>query len=215
MKEKRAVLFDIDGVLIHSMFHPDLSRRRAWDTHLKEDLGVDVDMFRLFFRDHFSPVLRGHSSLVSELDKFLPGVGYQGSSLDFIAYWMKYDNQLNLQLISAIKRLAKSPGIEIYLATNQEHLRAFHLWSNVGLSHIFKDMFYAARLGEAKPDKAYFDAVDALLGPQSEPPLFFDDGQKNIDAANIHGWEACLFDVNSDFTSHPWVAGRLENDKYY
>jgi putative hydrolase of the HAD superfamily len=210
MNQKRAVLFDVDGVLIHSMFHPDPARCRRWDQHMKEDMGVEPQDFVGFFKERFGPVIRGQKSLISELEGFLPTIGYTGSPMTFLSYWLKNDTHLNLALLQAIKTLARSPDTEIYLATNQEHLRAFYLWHNLGLSHIFSDMFYAARLGEAKPDKAYFSTVDAALGPQSQPPLFFDDGHKNIEAANAHGWEAVLFDELADFTSHPYIAARLK-----
>lgn len=209
LKTPRAVLFDIDGVLIHSMFHPDPERCRRWDLHMEYDLGISRAEWKAFFGSRFADIVRGKKSLITELADFLPTIGFEGSPMTFLAYWLKHDNQINLQLIDAIKRLAKNPDTEIYLATNQEHLRAMHLWTNVGFSNIFKDMFYAARFGEAKPDKAYFEAVDAQLGPQTQPPLFFDDAQSNVDAANAHGWEAVLFDVTQDFTSHPWIAAHL------
>ncbi len=206
----RAVLFDVDGVLIHSMFHPDPARCRRWDSHLKEDMGISPEDFQGFFPKWNDPVLRGRVSLVDQLEKFLPTIGYCGSPLNFIAYWLNTDTQLNQQLMRDIKQLSQNADVELYLATNQEHLRAYHLWNHLGFSHIFKDMFYAARLGEAKPDPAYFTAVDNLLGPQQQKPLFFDDTKKVVDAANAHGWDACLFDTAADFTSHPWVKSQIQ-----
>ncbi len=205
----RAVLFDVDGVLIHSMFHPDPDRCRRWDRYMLEDLGVSREIMQDFFRENFHAVIRGKTSLLSELAYYLPTIGYTGSPMDFLAYWFKNDTHLNLPLLQAIKQLGKQPGVSLFLATNQEHLRAFHLWTNLGLSHIFQDMFYAARLGQAKPDMAYFVAVDQLLGKQEQPPLFFDDGEKNVAAANAHGWEGVLFDRLEDFTGHPWVTDQI------
>jgi len=206
----RAILFDVDGVLIHSMFHPDPGRCRRWDRHLEEDMGISPEDFQGFFPERNDPVLRGKVSLVEQLADFLPSIGYTGSPLDFVAYWLNTDTQINLQLMRAIKLLAQYADVELYLATNQEHLRAFHLWNHLGFSHVFADMFYAARLGEAKPDRGFFQAVDRLLGPREQPPLFFDDTPKVVEAANSHGWEACLFDVTADFTSHPWVQSQLK-----
>jgi len=206
----RALLFDVDGVLLHSMFHADPERCRRWDQHLLEDLGVSPEAFRQFFSNDFGRVIRGQSSLVARLEKFLPSIGYKKSPLDFIAYWFKNDTHLNTQLLDAIRNLARSTDVVLYLATNQEHLRAFHLWNVLGLSHTFNDMFYAARIGAAKPDKAYFKAVDVLLGPQVEPPLFFDDCPKNIDAASAHGWEATHFNDLNDFTNHTWVMANTQ-----
>ena len=205
----RAVLFDVDGVLIHSMFHPDPTRCRRWDQHMKDDLGIGREDWKSFFGPRFAEVVRGRKSIIPELAEFLPSIGFQGNAMDFLAYWFKHDNQLNTGMIAAIKEFIKSPDVSAYMATNQEHLRAFHLWNTMGFSHFFKDMLYAANLGAAKPDMAFYAAVDARLGPQDQPPLFFDDVQKNVDAANAHGWEAILFDELEDFTNHPWVAARL------
>ncbi len=176
---------------------------------MHEDLGIDSEGFRTFFDGRFRDIVRGRKSLLGELTEFLPTIGYHGPALTVLGYWFKHDSQLNLPLLDAIRQLAKNADVEVSLATNQEHIRALHLWEHMGLRHIFADMYYAARFGEAKPDRAYFDAVDQCLTGHDEPPLFFDDMPKNVEAANKHGWEAVLFDVTEDFTDHPWVASRL------
>jgi putative hydrolase of the HAD superfamily len=70
-------------------------------------------------------------------------------------------------------------------------------------------MFYAARFGVAKPDPGFFAEVERRIGPQSEPPLFFDDSPKVIAGARKAGWEAVEFVANEDCTTHPWIAERL------
>ncbi|QMV01527.1 HAD-IA family hydrolase [Devosia sp. D6-9] len=204
----RAVLFDVDGVLVHSRFHPNEGARRFWDTHLLEDMGVDPVRFQQFFGADFDQVIMGKRSFVNALDAFLPSVGYKGSTMDFIGYWLARDSQLNRQLLDVIKRL-RAGGARLYLATNQEHLRASYLWNELKLSHLFDDMFYAARLGAMKPDREFFRRVEDYLGPQQEPPLFFDDSERVVEAASAHGWESVLFNHVADCTSHPWVAEHL------
>lgn len=206
----RAVFFDIDGVLIHSRFHPDEAARRYWDSHLLQDMGVDPAHFQKLFGPSYEPVMTGHKSLVEVLDQFLPTVGYAGSTMDFIGYWIGRDNQLNVQLLDVIKKLRAVSGVKLYLATNQEHLRAAYLWNDMKLGHLFDDMFYAARLGVAKPDQEFFRRVEKFLAPQQQHPLFFDDSSHVVDAANAHGWEAVLFTDLADCTSHPWIAASLK-----
>ena len=206
----RAVLIDVDGVLVHSHFHPDPARRRRWDEHLLEDMGVEPAAFKTLFKGGFDAAITGEASLVETLDAFLPTVGYRGSTLDFIGYWLTHDAHLNFQLLDALQRLSETGGVRLYVATNQEHLRANHLWSNLGLCRVFDDMFYSARLGVAKPGADYFANVDALLGPQTEPPLIFDDSPAVIEAANGHGWEGVLFLTLDDFTGQPWVQTRMK-----
>jgi putative hydrolase of the HAD superfamily len=205
----RAVLFDVDGVLVHSLFHADPSRRRRWDAHLLEDMGVDPTAFSALFDGRFMPTITGEVSLVEVLDSFLPEIGYTGSTMDFVAYWMARDVNLNYQLFEGIKQLRASGGVKLFVATNQEHLRAHYLWSDLSLGHVFDDIYYAARIGAAKPDPAFFSWIDARLGPQEEPPLFFDDNPTVIAAANAAGWEGVVFTDTQDFRAHPWVRARL------
>ena len=205
----RAVLFDVDGVLVHSRFHPDEAVRRFWDSHLLEDMGVDPARFQTLFESTFDQVIVGKQSLVASLDAFLPSVGYKGSTMDFIGYWLSRDSHLNFQLLDLTKRLRASGKVRLYIATNQEHLRAYYLWNELKLNHLFDDMYYAARIGAMKPDREYFRRVESLLGHQDEPPLFFDDSGRVIEAAREHGWEAVQYDALTDVTGHPWVAEQL------
>ncbi|BCH25553.1 HAD family hydrolase [Mesorhizobium sp. L-8-3] len=205
----RSVLFDVDGVLVHSLFHDIPERRRRWDRYLLEDTGVDPEAFQTFFGPAFMEVIEGRVSLVTALEAFLPTVGYHLSPLGFIDYWLARDTHVNLQLMSLLARLRASGPVRLYLATNQEHLRAFHLWDKVGLKHHFDDMFYAARMGVAKPDPEFFRRVEARIGPQQEPPLFFDDSRSVVAAANEFGWEGVVFSDVEDCAGHSWIAGRL------
>jgi putative hydrolase of the HAD superfamily len=207
----RAVLFDVDGVLIHGM-HEREDRRRHWNTHMLADLGVDPELFvEQFIRKNFiSDVITGKTALIEDLERWLPTVGYTGSPMNYISYWLQRDTQLNQPLLAAIRRLRNAPGVgPLYVATNQEHLRAFYLWSTLGLQHVFDDIFYGARLGATKPDRAFFDAISARIGPQSEAPLMIDDSVAVVEAARAYGWEAVLYADLEDFTTHLWVSERL------
>jgi len=204
----RAVLFDVDGVLIHSLFHPDPARRRRWDQHLLEDMGIAPEALAPLFGPRFVDIIEDRDSLIAALDDFLPSTGYRGSTMDFLTYWLTRDVHVNLQLLDLVRRL-RSTGARLFVATNQEHVRAFHLWSAVGLRHYFDDMFYAARFGVSKHQPGFYQRVDALLGPQEEPPLFFDDSAKVVRAAASHGWDAVLYTDFADCADNPWVAARL------
>ena len=70
-------------------------------------------------------------------------------------------------------------------------------------------MFLSARIAHTTPATPYFDGVSTGLGPQTEPPLFFDDREEIVKAARAHGWEAVQYDELEDVTEHPWIAARL------
>lgn len=206
----RAVIFDVDGVLVHG-YHARPERTRRWDENLLADLGVDPDRFReeFIFDIFITRVVTGKMSLIEALDRRLPGLGYKGSSMAFVQYWLANDSALNTELLDAIRRLKARDDVRLFIATNQDHMRAQWLWQTMGLSEIFEDIFYSARVGMTKAHKGFFDFADARMGGTSGKPLFFDDTQKVIDMAHKAGWEAVLFDTNAQFFDHPWVKARL------
>jgi putative hydrolase of the HAD superfamily len=207
---ERAVFLDVDGVLVHG-YHARPELQRRWDENLLEDLGIDPDRFRdeFIFDIFVRKVLVGQLPLVEALDRVLPGMGYKGSSLTLLTYWLSRDSNVNTPLIETIKTLRRSLASPFYIATNQDHARAQWLWQGLGFSEWFDDMFYAARLGVVKPEPAFFAAIEARVGPFTEPPLFFDDSPKVVEAANAFGWEAVQFDTTDDFVGHPFIAARL------
>jgi putative hydrolase of the HAD superfamily len=206
----RAVFFDVDGVLVHG-YHarPELTRR--WNENLLADLGVDPDRFNAeFIFDIFiKKVVVGEMAIIDALERRLPGLGYKGSPMAFLHYWLSHDSVLNTGLLDTVRKLKARSDLKLYIATNQDHSRAQWLWHALGLSELFEDIFYSARAGIRKPEKGFFDFIEHRIGPQTQPPLFFDDTPKVIDGARAHGWEAVLFNADEDCTSHPWIAERL------
>lgn len=206
----RAVFFDVDGVLVHG-YHANPARVRAWDANMLADMGVDPERFRQDFTfDIFmKKVIVGQMSLVEALEQRLPAFGYKQSPMVFAEYWLRQDSVLNEPLLEIVRRLKQTGECRLFMATNQEHLRASWLWAHLGLSEFFEDIFYSARIGVQKPDPKFFDFIEDRIGQQVEPPLFFDDSPKVTDGARRRGWEAVQFETNEDCTSHPWIAERL------
>lgn len=207
----RTILFDVDGVLVHG-YHarPDLQPR--WNENLLADLGVDPDRFnREFIYDIFiKKVLIGQISLLEALERVLPGLGYRGPAMAFVGYWLSHDNTVNEPMVEVVRQLKAVGDSRLFLATNQEHMRAQWLWQTLRFGELFEDMFHSARVGHAKPNKPYFDWVTNRIGPQAEPPLFFDDREDIIKAARAHGWEAVQVKELEDVAEHPWIAERLK-----
>ncbi|WDR03717.1 HAD family hydrolase [Devosia algicola] len=206
----RAIIFDIDGVLVHG-YHANPALRRRWDENLLADLGIDPNRFRdeFIFDIFIKKVVTGQMALVEALDKRLPSLGYNGSPMTLVHYWFSHDSQLNHELIAAIRALKAKADIRLFIATNQDHMRALWLWDKLGLGDIFEDIFYSARVGIRKPENGFFDFIAARIGPQSVPPLFFDDTPKVVEAASAYGWDAIEYQALTDFTNHPWVASQL------
>ena len=80
----RALLFDVDGVLVHG-YHAKPEKQVRWDENLLADLGVDPERFRNeFIYDIFiKKVIVGQMSLLEALDRTLPRLGYRGPAMAF------------------------------------------------------------------------------------------------------------------------------------
>ena len=210
MNARRAILFDVDGVLVHG-YHAKPEQSQRWDEHLLDDLGIDPQEFssKFIYGTFIQDVLPGNRALIEALDEVLPDLGYRGSSMVLVDYWLSHDSNLDKDLLNVVAQLAAQPEIDLYLATNQEHTRAFWLWNQMGLGRYFKDIFYAARFNAVKPDRAFFDAISAIIGPQSLPPLFFDDSESIVDAACEYGWDGVLYEQLDDVIAHPGIAPLL------
>lgn len=206
----RTVLFDVDGVLVNG-YHARPEKHVRWNENLLADLGVDPDRFnREFIYDVFvKKVIVGQMSLLEALERTLPGLGYRGPAMAFVGYWLNHDSNVNEPMLDLVRRLKQAGGSRLFLATNQEHMRAQWLWQTLKFGDLFEDMFHSGRVGHAKPAKPYFDWVNSRLGRQDERPLFFDDREDIVKAAQSAGWEAVLFTDIADAAGHPWIAEQL------
>lgn len=200
------IFFDVDGVLIDG-FHTKVERRNRWDRTLKEDTGIDPEIFQEIFSSWFLEVLQGRLGFEEELDRWLQNHKYNIIAKDIIDYWHKKDSNINTDLYSMVKILSSKSETNLYVATNQTHERASYLWNELGFKNHFQDIYYSARLKCLKSNPDYFKKIEEELGlkPHHQEVLYFDDDPVNIDVAKKRGWEAVLFDTVDDVKSHPYI----------
>lgn len=208
---RRAVVFDVDGVLVHG-YHARPDLRDHWDEAL-QGIGINADRFqREFIFDIFiKRVLIGEVPMVEALDRRLRAFGYKGSTMKVLDLWLGFDFTPNTELVEIIRSLATHPDVTLYLATNQDHARAQFIWQHPALRGLFEDMFYSARLGRTKYDKKFFAMADERMVASDMPPLFFDDTEKVLEVARKAGWETVHFTGNDVVSSHAWIAERLKS----
>src|SRR5206468_8486397 len=97
----------------------------------------------------------------------------------------RIDREL-LQELSTIR----SKGVLVYLATNQEHRRAQHLMTTLGLAEHVDGIHYSAQVGAKKPSRDFFDKVASTMGFPAGELLLVDDSLENTRAAETAGWKA-------------------------
>ena len=207
----RAIVFDVDGVLVHG-YHARPDRRERWDAAL-QNIGINPERFqREFIFDIFMKrVLIGEVPMVEALDRRLRAFGYKGSTMAMLDLWLGFDFNPNAELLAIVRHLKDHADVKLYLATNQDHSRAQYIWQNQHFHGLFEDMFYSARFGRTKYDKKFFAMADERMIASDSPPLFFDDTPKVIDVARAYGWETVLFVRNEDVFTHPWIAQKISD----
>lgn len=204
------ILFDVDGVLVHG-YHANPALSQHWDEQLEADFGIR----RADFRDRFiyavfqSEVLTGELGLYEALAATLPSIGYAGDPQKLIDYWMQRDAVTNLELLPYIQRLHACPGVRLFMATNQEPVRADYLMRTMGFGRYFQDIFNSARLSVLKPDPQFFAKIEELLNRPHDKPTFFDDRENVVQEARSAGWDAHQFDRPEDLLKSARVASLL------
>jgi len=142
-------MVDVDGVIV---IHP---RPEGWSGELEKNLGVSSDRLnRAFFARHWDDIVHGRAALHDRLRPVLEEIAPHVSSQTLTDYWFRQDAHLDRDLIGQLDELRKQ-GLEVHLATVQEHERARYLWTDFGLRDHCDAMHYSAALGcSRRPDSS-------------------------------------------------------------
>lgn len=180
-------MVDVDGVLV---VHPD---EGGWSANLQRDLGIALSSLqRVFFEEHWDDIIHGRAALRERLGPVLREIGPEVSCDALIDYWFSNDAYLDEGLLAELTALREG-GIEVHLATVQEHERARFIWEKLDFRRRFDGLHYAADLGFSKPDARFYQAIECRTGFMPQEVFFIDDKVANVDAAKMHGWNAALW----------------------
>ena len=179
-------MVDVDGVLVHGRPEDGL----PWHTSLQQDFGFSsAALHEHFFTPYWQNIVLGRSGLMDDLATALKKIAPHLSAETFVAYWFEKDSRLATPLLQELASL-RAMGTPVYLATNQEHLRAAYLMNALRLADHVDGIFYSAQLGVKKPDTEFFSSVQTSIGLRGEEILLIDDSPENIAAALEAGWQA-------------------------
>lgn len=199
---RRAIMVDVDGVLIR---HPDAA---GWSAGLERDLGLSIATLReAFFAPHWEDVVYGRAALRERLAPVLAEIAPAVTCDTLIDYWFRNDAHLDDRLLRELEALRRG-GVEVHLATVQEHERAAYLWNGLDLRTRFDAMHYAAALGHAKPAPEFFRAIEERTGLAPAAIFFIDDRPDNVAAARASGWSATLW------TGHDTLSALIARERW-
>lgn len=180
----KVLMMDVDGVLVSG--RP--SDGRHLFAELEADLGLSPDRLReAFFTPFWEAIVTGREALTEQLTPVLAEIAPKVSAERLIAYWFENDSRVDQNVLSAVKHYRKR-GVSVFLATNQEHMRADYLMQQVGLGAHVDGIIYSAALGHRKPAAEFFERAAAIAGAAPEDIVLVDDTLANIEAARRAGW---------------------------
>lgn len=195
-----AVLFDVDGVLVHPWRFRDL---------LTSKYGITPAMTAPFFRDPFKDCVLGRADLVDILPPFLASWGWQGSTTAFLDEWFSSENAPDEAVLDVVADLRRR-RIPCFAASTQERRRARYLASEMRFEQLFDRLFFSCDIGAAKPHQDFYVAVASHLGCAGANLLFFDDLDANVEGARTAGWRAEPFTtverLRADLAAHIGLA---------
>lgn len=176
-------MVDVDGVII-------TPRPGGWAVDLQANLGLDPAVLQdKFFGLHWNDIVLGKAGLHERLAPVLAEHAPHLTSAELAAYWFAKDALFDEALLGDLASLRAS-GVQLHLATVQEHERARHLWDTLSLRDRFDAMHYAADLGCKKSDPAFYAAVEARTGLAPAGLMLLDDTLANVETARACGWRA-------------------------
>ncbi len=182
----KVLMMDVDGVLVSG--RP--SDGRHLFAELEADLGLSPDRLRqTFFTPFWEAIVTGREGLTERLTPVLAEIAPKVSAERLIAYWFENDSRVDQAVLSAVKRY-RDRGLPVFLATNQEHLRADYLMRQVGLGAHVDGIIYSAALGHRKPSAEFFERAAAIAAAAPEEIVLVDDTLANVEAARQAGWSA-------------------------
>ena len=184
MKEVKALLFDLGGVVIEIDFDRVLKR---WEpisklsfTELKATFHFDTAYERHERGEIEAAVIFGHLHDFLHLD---------ASDDKIAASWNAVFVADLPEVLAAIAQARAELPCYAFTNTNPTHLAAWKAGFPAAFNG-FDKIFISSDLGVRKPERRAFDAITADIGVAHEQILFFDDTFENITGAREAGLQA-------------------------
>ncbi|MEM9709814.1 MAG: HAD family hydrolase [Pseudomonadota bacterium] len=181
MSQPDLIVWDFGGVLNANV----VNGRFVWADDMKADLGIDPVAFSetLFASGKMSRIVRGEMDLRDVVAEFLEGYGGDVSADALIEYWFAKDARVDPVTLDLLTRY---PARHV-IGTNNEARRARFIEEEMGFGGRVERVFASGRLGIAKPEPGFFEAIETWSGAAPAAILLVDDNEPNIVAAEARG----------------------------
>ncbi len=173
----KAVIFDLNGVFIHS---------RKLSDRFEEDFGVSVLEFLPVLGEIMDEVRKpGARPAFSYWEPHLKRWGIEMSEPEFWHYWFSAETPSE-EMIALAQEL-KERGIKIITLSNNFKERAEYYEHYPWMASIVDRAYFSWRTGLVKPDVEAWKVVLRDFAILPEECIYFDDQEKNLKAAESLG----------------------------
>ncbi len=183
----KAVLFDIDGVIIR---HKEYYSRHLERIGYVEAAAVLDEFYSSGTNQECD---RGLLDPLVAIVPFLKRMKFDKRSDEYFNAQYEIEKQyIDYKLLERIKSL-RANGVRCFLATNQNTYRKVFLHSVLDVDNTFDYAFYSCDMYCVKPEKEYWEYILKYLEKYRFLPeelLFLDDTAANVESAEKHGIRA-------------------------
>ena len=185
------LIFDIGGVIFDDSYE-----------NLNNLFNEDCSLFcKKIYGDSFNKCVLGILDVSEYVEKFKDDKDYER-----IKYVLNKDNlhisyplmKTNFEFISKLK----DKGYNLYILSNITKDSYEYVNSTINIDDVFLGGVYSFMEGVIKPDKKIYELIVERYNLKKEETMFFDDKQKNIDAAVEYGIKGVLFKSIDDIKNN-------------
>ena len=182
-------MLDVDGVLVHG--RPADGKHLFTD--LERDLGISRSLLQAAFFDvYWQEIVVGRDALLPRLRSVLGKIAPGLKAETLIDYWFVNDSRIDADMLRDVDAL-RAGDMKVFLATNQEHMRARYLMEDMGLGAHVDGIVYSAALGARKPMPEFYRLAGERAGVAGRNIVFVDDVAANVEAAQAAGWNGVVW----------------------
>ncbi|MGV8161916.1 MAG: HAD-IA family hydrolase [Candidatus Nanoarchaeia archaeon] len=177
----KAVIFDLNGVFIQS---PSLSKR------VESDYKVSVDTFLPVLSQIMDKVRKPNApDIYVDWKPHLEEWNISLSRTQFLNYWFSAEKEDKEMIMYA--RTLKEKGWKIFVLSNNFRERTDYYKKNFSFfNDLFNKKYISWQTGNVKPDEKCFIQILEENDLMPNNCYYFDDSEKNVDAAKKLGIRA-------------------------
>ena len=185
------IIFDIGGVMFDDSTQ-----------NISNILNIDAsELCKKVYGKSFVDCVLGNQEVSDYIETFKNDSDYEaikyilGKDNLHISYPLMQDN------FDYISRL-KDKGYNLYILSNIAKESYEHVKSTIDIDKVFKGGVYSYQEKLLKPDRKIYELIVNRYNLNKDETMFFDDKQKNIDAACEFGLKGVLFRTIEDIENN-------------